>query len=93
MIEDPQGLAAIAARRCEIVSPQEMAQADALAAAQGVPVVALMEQAGRAVARAIRRHVAPARVLVLAGTGNNGGDGYVAARHLAQAGWPVAVAA
>lgn len=92
MIEDPQGLAAIAARRCEILSPQEMGQADALAAAQGMPVAALMEQAGRAVARAICRHFPPSRVLVLAGPGNNGGDGYVAARYLAQAGWPVAVA-
>ncbi|GBQ29050.1 NAD(P)H-hydrate dehydratase [Gluconacetobacter azotocaptans] len=72
--------------------PAQMALIDA-AASRVVPVRDLMEHAGRAVARAVRRHVAPCRVLVLCGPGNNGGDGYVAARRLAEAGWPVAVAA
>ncbi len=52
-----------------------------------------MANAGRAVARAIQQRFRPCRTLVLAGPGNNGGDGYVAARLLAQEGWPVALAA
>lgn len=77
----------------ELLTPEEMGRADAAAPRLGMPVAVLMENAGRAVARAIRRRFRPCRVLVLAGPGNNGGDGYVAARLLAQEGWPVSVAA
>jgi hydroxyethylthiazole kinase-like uncharacterized protein yjeF len=77
----------------EVLTPAEMSRADALATAAGVPAERLMDAAGRAVARAAMRRFRPVRTLVLAGPGNNGGDGYVAARLLEQAGWPVGVAA
>jgi ADP-dependent NAD(P)H-hydrate dehydratase / NAD(P)H-hydrate epimerase len=79
--------------RTALLTPAEMAQADTAAAAHGWPGPALMQAAGRAVARAIQRHYRRSRILVLAGPGNNGGDGYVAARLLAQEGWPVRLAA
>ncbi len=58
----------------------------------GIPGVVLMENAGRGMAEhIIERFVSlkPGPVLVLAGKGNNGGDGYVIARHLIESGWQV----
>lgn len=79
--------------RPELLTPEEMARADALSPRLGVSGSVLMENAGRAIARAMRRRFRPCRTLVLCGPGNNGGDGYVVARLLAETGWPVLLAA
>lgn len=76
-----------------LLSLAEMSAADAATIAAGTPGIALMEQAGRAVADAVTRRARPGqRVLVLCGPGNNGGDGFVAARILAERGCHVTLA-
>ncbi|HUH50384.1 MAG TPA: NAD(P)H-hydrate dehydratase [Mycoplana sp.] len=75
-----------------VVTPAEMASIDREAADSGLESFALMERAGQAVAAAALRHYPGAlRFVVLAGPGNNGGDGYVAARALAISGCPVEI--
>ncbi|MGE0410274.1 MAG: NAD(P)H-hydrate dehydratase, partial [Amphiplicatus sp.] len=72
-----------------LLSAAEMARADALAGKAGVAGPALMQRAGEGVANLITRAFDKRPVAVLAGPGNNGGDGFVAARLLKEAGWPV----
>lgn len=57
----------------------------------GLPGIALMENAGRGAAERIHAHASPGTAVILCGKGNNGGDGYVIARHLELLGWKVAV--
>ena len=75
----------------ELLTTAEMAEADRLTVAGGTPGIELMENAGRAVADGAAA-LPGRRVLVVAGPGNNGGDGFVAARHLAARGYVVRVA-
>jgi ADP-dependent NAD(P)H-hydrate dehydratase / NAD(P)H-hydrate epimerase len=75
----------------ELLTTAEMAEADRLTIAGGMSGIELMENAGRAVADAACRVLQGRRVVVVAGPGNNGGDGFVAARILAERGHPARV--
>ena len=75
----------------ELLTTAEMAEADRLATAGGIPSVDLMENAGRSVADLVCKISDERRIAVVAGPGNNGGDGFVAARHLAERGRDVSV--
>lgn len=76
----------------ELLSTAEMSRADSLAVEAGVASLTLMENAGRAVAEdAARMTRLGGRIAVLCGPGNNGGDGFAAARHLKRMGYEVRV--
>jgi len=77
----------------QILSVAETRAAEAAAAKAGATGRVLMERAGQGAAEAILARWTRRPVLVLCGPGNNGGDGYVVARKLAEAGWPVTAAA
>ena len=91
--KSPEKTAGLIDEPIELLAPNEMAEADHRTILAGTPGITLMERAGEAVAAAAVRLVpAGGRIAVLAGPGNNGGDGFVAARLLAQAGYQVTVA-
>jgi ADP-dependent NAD(P)H-hydrate dehydratase / NAD(P)H-hydrate epimerase len=74
----------------ELLTAEEMGRADRLTIEGGIKGAVLMENAGRAVADEVSRRFPDAEtVTVLCGPGNNGGDGFVAARHLRERGYKV----
>src|SRR4029077_4232017 len=75
----------------EVLNPAEMERADRLTIAAGTPGFALMMSAGQAVAEAAMSLVEEGPIMVVAGRGNNGGDGFVAAAELAARGRDVSV--
>jgi NAD(P)H-hydrate epimerase len=75
-----------------LLDAREMGEADRLTVVAGTSVSALMENAGRGAAQEVMLRWSARRVTVLCGPGNNGGDGIVAAQHLADAGWNVRIA-
>jgi len=75
----------------EVLSVSQMRSADLAAIAGGVTADQLMQAAGQAVFDAVQARWDKRGVAVLAGPGNNGGDGFVVARLLKKAGWPVTV--
>lgn len=79
--------------RTHVLDVSKVAELEQRIATCGTSLGALMERAGCAIADQMRSWVPdPAPILILTGSGNNGGDGWVCGRALAQAGWPVALA-
>ena len=75
-----------------VLTVAEMYAADKAAAAAGIATLDLMEAAGRGIADVIRARWLRQAIAVLCGPGNNGGDGFVVARLLAEEGWHIRLA-
>ncbi len=78
--------------QCALLDVRQMGEADRLTVASGKSVIELMENAGSVVSSEIEKRWTVRPVVILCGPGNNGGDGFVVARRLSLAGWPVRVA-
>lgn len=78
-----------------VITPEEMKQLEVAAIQKGSSQELLMEEAGKLVATAViafvKERALAQKALIVAGKGNNGGDGYVAARHLIAHGFSVQV--
>ena len=74
-----------------LLDVRRMSEADEATVA-GTSGIALIKNAGASVAREIARRWSARPLVALCGPGNNGGDGFVVARHLSEAGWPVRLA-
>lgn len=74
-----------------VLAPEQVRKLEELVAVDGRTIFSLMEAAGTAVAEQISQRWAKQPVVVLCGTGNNGGDGIIAACQLREAGWPVEI--
>jgi ADP-dependent NAD(P)H-hydrate dehydratase / NAD(P)H-hydrate epimerase len=78
------------ANRAELLTPSQMGEADRQAIEAGTPGAELMERAGAAVAdEAVKRARSAGRIAIVCGPGDNGGDGFVAARLLSGRGYRV----
>lgn len=80
----------LARERQAVLDVDEVTTLEQAIAEDGTPLYDLMKRAGQAVAETVRTRIPdPAPIVVLAGSGNNGGDGWVCAHALAEAGYPV----